>query len=75
MEDALHPHKVSGANYSSNTQIRMIELLEAIDWKLWMLYNMSIKGEVKFTQESDQKIKNLNEVPKDMNRGKRTDNE
>ena len=26
---------------------RLIELLEAIDWKLWMLYTMVSNGEVK----------------------------
>ena len=25
---------------------RIIELLEAIDWKMWMLYNMITKGEL-----------------------------
>ena len=30
-----------------NDNKRMIELLEAIDWKLWMLYNMFSKGNIK----------------------------
>lgn len=38
---------------------KMIELLEAIDWKLWMLYNMITKGELAV----DHKVKNLDEVP------------
>jgi len=38
---------------------KMVELLEAIDWKLWMLYNMITKGELAV----DHKVKNLDEVP------------
>jgi hypothetical protein len=36
---------------------KMVELLEAIDWKLWMLYNMITKGELAV----DHKVKNLDE--------------
>ena len=44
-------------NVSDNK--RMIELLEAIDWKLWMLYNMITKGELVV----DQKVKSLEPTP------------
>lgn len=29
-----------------NYDKRIVELLEAIDWKLWMLYNMVSRGEL-----------------------------
>jgi len=40
---------------TTDPQQRMIELLEAIDWKMWMLYNMITKGELVV----DQKVKTL----------------
>jgi hypothetical protein len=40
---------------TTDPQQRMIELLEAIDWKMWMLYNMITKGELVV----DQKVKSL----------------
>lgn len=47
------PTKSSG---NVSTDKRMIELLEAIDWKLWMLYNMITKGELNV----EHKVKTLN---------------
>jgi hypothetical protein len=47
------PTRGGSVNVSDNK--RMIELLEAIDWKLWMLYNMITKGELVV----DQKVKSL----------------
>lgn len=51
-ETARPPSSTKGA---TDPQQRMIELLEAIDWKMWMLYNMITKGELVV----DQKVKSL----------------
>ncbi len=45
----------SGQGGSKDPQQRTIELLEAIDWKLWKLYNMITKGELVV----DHKVKSL----------------
>lgn len=45
---------------ATDPQQRMIELLEAIDWKMWMLYNMITKGELVV----DQKVKSLEPIEK-----------
>jgi hypothetical protein len=40
------PIKSEESKWTGNDNKRMIELLEAIDWKLWMLYNMINNGEL-----------------------------
>ena len=41
------PIKSDESKWAGNDNKRMIELLEAIDWKLWMLYNMINNGQLK----------------------------
>lgn len=38
--------QAAAADPNKSDSKRMIELLEAIDWKMWMLYNMITKGEL-----------------------------
>lgn len=44
-EKELAQAKPAGDPNKSDSK-RIIELLEAIDWKMWMLYNMITKGEL-----------------------------
>jgi hypothetical protein len=45
------PIKSEESKWTGNDNKRMIELLEAIDWKLWMLYNMINNGELTVQKE------------------------
>lgn len=45
-ETPAKPIRTAESKRAGNDNKRMIELLEAIDWKLWMLYNMINNGEL-----------------------------
>jgi hypothetical protein len=55
LEELAKETSRTSAKGTTDPQQRMIELLEAIDWKMWMLYNMITKGELVV----DQKVKTL----------------
>lgn len=53
--------KITSNSISKYETKRLIELLEAIDWKLWMLYSMVSNGEIKV--ELNKKDTDLDKNP------------